>query len=136
MEAAIMTDLKLDAEKQLGYDIAQRASEPDACGRWAHVLHTTDGPDRDPRLWPRDRGPAEGAGYRVSVLTTRTGLLKILLCRSGVLSAMGVDIDTQVALLAAEQMAWLGADVPAQILTPGQVDQVVQVGLFGEVLFS
>lgn len=125
MEAKIMSDLQVSAEAQLAYEIARRATEPDACARWAHAADTPDGP----MLWPRDRGPASGPGYRISTLTARRGLMRILLSRSAGLSGIGVDIDTQLALLGAEQVE------SAQVLTGPQVDQVIQVGLFGEVFY-
>lgn len=124
-----MTDLQLETEQQLAYDVAQRASEPGACERWAHVVHTTDGPDRDPMLWPRDRGPITGVGYRVSTHIVRKGLWKICLSPEPALSGLLIDPDTHIAAL----RAYHGAAVTT--LTAHQIDQIVQVGLFGEVLY-
>jgi len=124
-----MTDLKIDATAQLAYEIAQRAGEPGACDTWAHVKHAVGGADRDPRLWPRDRGEIAGIGYCVSSYVAHKGMIKVALTQHGRLAEIGVPAATQLALLA----VLTGAPVAG--LSVRDVDHVIQVGLFGEVLY-
>lgn len=124
-----MNDLTIQAEEQLSYEIAQRASEIGACDRWAHIRHDIDGPDRDPMLWPRDRGEIHGVGYRASARTVRRGLWQVCLAPRSAVLALGVHPDTQSAALRVHYGA------PAGLLTPRQVDEIIQVGLFGGVLY-
>lgn len=126
----MMTDLKIDIEEQLAYEIAQRAAEAGACDAWAHTQHDATGPDYDLLLWPRNRGPVQGLGYRASAHAARRGMMRIALTRSGDLAILGVSAATQFAVLGALHTAST-AD-----LTPRQIDHVIQAGLFGEVLYS
>lgn len=132
-----MTSLEITAEEQLAYGVAQRASEDEACGRWAHVRHDRAGIDRDPLLWPRDRGVPQGAGYRVTVLVARKGIRRILLTPSARLAELGVAIDTMLTLLL-ETQQWTSSaiDLLAPRLTAREIDQIIQIGLFEEVLYS
>lgn len=107
--------------------IQLRAAE--ACQGWAHVVHDLDGPDTDPVLYPIARGtPAIGMGYRVSTEVIRKGIWRITLCLASCLPA-GVDRETRLMLLRA-YAAGHGAD-----LAPAQVDQIIQAGIFMEVVF-
>lgn len=99
----------------------------DACRDWAYPEVTSR---LDVLLWPRDRGPvdAQEAPYRVTEPKVRMGIWRITLCAEQQLPA-GVDVTTRDAVLRA-QVAGSGLDMPM-----AAVDQVVQCGLFGEVIY-
>jgi hypothetical protein len=97
-------------------------------GRWAHVqvsamLNVL-------LLWPRDRGPVEHqeVPYRVTQRTAERGVWKVTLCREVDLPA-GVPLSTRDAVLRA-QISRSVMHVDGNV-----ADQVVQCGLFGEVLY-
>jgi hypothetical protein len=131
-----MTSLEVTAEEQLAYGVAQRASEPLACGRWAHVEHELAGTDRDPQLWPRDRGAPQGPGYRITALIARKGIRRILLTPSPRLAEIGISVDTMLTLLfETSQWSHSAIDLLAPALSAQEIDQIIQVGLFEEVLY-
>lgn len=99
-----------------------------ACAHWAHVTVTAA---LDVELRPRDRGPAaaQRPAHRVTQRVVQLGMWKVTLCPAGRLPA-GVDPRTQDAALKAEI-----AHNAAETMPLSAIDQVVQVGLFGEVLY-
>lgn len=93
---------------------------------WAKTMVAAD---FDVLLWPRDRGDFPlGVPYRVTTRVIEMGVWRITLCPEDALPA-GVDRTTRAAVLRAE-IALSGTEVPVPA-----VDQVVQCGLFGEVLY-
>lgn len=95
--------------------------------RWAHIEVSSE---LEVFLWPRDRGPAgpRAVARRVTQRTAEKGVWKITLCQEDDLPA-GVPLATRDALL----RALISRSV---LQVDGNVaDQVVQCGLFGEVLY-
>lgn len=96
------------------------------CEHWATPLF--DG-TLDVLLWPRDRGDfPHGIPYRVNTRVVERGVWRVTLCPEDALPA-GVDVSTRDAVVKA-QIALDGLRVPFPA-----IDQVVQCGLFGEVLY-
>lgn len=95
--------------------------------RWAHIQVTAQ---LDVLLWPRDRCPAQrqGVPYQVTQRTVERGVWKITLCRDDALPA-GVTRAARDAVLRA-QISHSVMQVDGTV-----ADQVVQCGLFGEVLY-
>lgn len=96
------------------------------CERWATTMF--DG-TFDVLLWPRSRGDyPHGIPYRVNTRVMEKGVWRVTLCPEDALPA-GVDRSTRDAIVNA-QIAHGGLEVPFRA-----IDQVVQCGLFGEVLY-
>lgn len=91
-----------------------------ACARWAAVEPTLDGPALTPH--------ASGPRLLVTWPVIRQGIWRLVLVRHDALPS-GASRVTQHGLLAAL------ADGNTGQLWPIDADQVVQVGLFGEVRF-
>lgn len=96
-------------------------------GRWAYVQVSAM---LNVLLWPRDRGPVERqeVPYRVTQRTAEKGVWKVTLCREDDLPT-GVPLSTRDAVLRA-QISRSVMHVDGNV-----ADQVVQCGLFGEVLY-
>lgn len=95
-----------------------------ACERWA-VAQVTD--DLSVLLWLRDRGDFPGGTpYQVHTQIVQRGIWRIGLQPQ---LPAGVDVKTRDAVLRA-----CIADSGQQMPVPA-IDQVIQCGLFGEVLY-
>jgi hypothetical protein len=95
-----------------------------ACEAWAEIMF--DGLEAL-LLWPKDRGDfPHGVPYRISSQTVRLGAWRVTLQPQ---LPAGVDLSTRDAMLKAE------IALSAKLMPITAVDQVVQCGLFGEVLY-
>ena len=97
-----------------------------ACSQWAQVSYAHDGPDADPVVTPHADKP--GIGLTVTSEVVRLGLRRIGATRSNDLPP-GISRITQQAVLEALREGRAGG------LWPIDVDQIIQVGLFGEVKY-
>jgi hypothetical protein len=96
------------------------------CAHWAHVMadHALG-----VLLWPRDRGDhRRGIPYRVTQEIVERGVWRVTLCAQEQLPA-GVGVATRDAVLRAQIAS------SAMEMSIGAADQVVQCGLFGEVIY-
>jgi hypothetical protein len=98
------------------------------CQRWAYTELTAA---LDLQLWPRDRGAAaeQQAPYRVTLRVVQRGVWRVVLCPADTLPA-GVS----PAVRAEVERVQISGDVTQ--LTAYAADQIVQCGLFGEVLYA
>jgi hypothetical protein len=122
-----MSDLRHDQDVLVGSDsLYQRLalSAPQACAGWAEIMF--EGLEAL-LLWPRDRGDfPHGPAYRVDTRVVERGIWRVTLQPE---LPAGVDVATRDAVLRAE-ISMTGAKIPFR-----SIDQVVQCGLFGEVLY-
>lgn len=95
-----------------------------ACSPWAHAEIS---PELDILLWPRARG-RDGAPYRVTDRVILTGVSRLTLCAQGNLPP-GATLAARDAVVCA-QIALTMAGLHSRVL-----DQVVQLGLFAEVIY-
>jgi hypothetical protein len=121
-----MNDLRpMIAADDMIYQQIVLAANP-ACQRWAIVRAD---PQLDMLLYPRDRGPVKNQQpYRVDQRVVEKGIWRVTLCPETSLPA-GVERATRDALVQA-QIAGTVTGVPFRAM-----DQVIQCGLFGEVLY-
>lgn len=97
-----------------------------ACTGWATAQ--VDG-RLDLLLWPHAADAVPGAvPLRVDTAVVQRGVWRVTLCAAAALPP-GVDLDTRHAVVRAERTLD-GMQTPFLV-----IDQVVQVGLFGEVLY-
>lgn len=121
----VLARLRMSADDVLYQRIVYRALS--ACEGWAW---TELDPGLDLLLRPRERGPAElqQVPYRVTQKVVERGVWRVTLCPADLLPA-GAALATREQVLRAQIARSVGQ------LGAAAVDQVVQCGLFGEVLY-
>jgi hypothetical protein len=98
-----------------------------ACERWARC--TVD-VNLNVLIWPRDRGPIDQQEMpmRVTQQTIERGIWRLVLCPASELPA-GASLAARNEALKAQ---WAGSAMQTPHFA---IDEVVQCGLFGEVLY-